>query len=104
MSSIFEIKEGIQRQTTNETIIYTVDTGDVGSSPTVGTVIVYDESDNDADVTSTAMPSGAHTDAGDIITLKPLTALTLNHFYRIEIQFASGSSTYEGMMKVKCTR
>ena len=104
MSSIFEVAEGIQRLTADEKQIYTINTADVRSSPTVGTVTVYDESDNDTDVTSTVMPAGAHTDSGDVITLKPLTALTLNHFYRIEIQFTSGSNISEGMMKVKCTR
>ena len=103
MSSIFEVKEGIQRQSTSETIVRTIDTGDVVSSPTVGTVTVYDESDNDTDVTSTVMPSGSHSDSGDVITLKPLTALTINHSYRIEAQFTAGSATYEGKMIVKCT-
>jgi len=104
MSSILEIKEGIQRMSADETIVYTIDTGGVAGSPTVGTVKVYDESDNDTDVTSTVMPSGSHSNSGDVITLKPLTALTIDHSYRIEVQFTVGSSTYEGVMIVKCTR
>ena len=104
MSSILEVKEGIQRLTSDETIIYTITTTNWASSPTVGTVVAYDESDADTVVTSTVMPSGSHTDSGDVITLKPLTALTLDHFYRIEVQFTSGSSTYECYFRVKCVR
>jgi len=102
MGSILEIKEGIQRQTSDETIAYSITTTNWVSSPTVGTVIVYDESDDDTVVTSTVMPSGAHGNSGDIITLKPLTALTLDHFYRVEVQFTVGSSTYECFFRVKC--
>ena len=104
MSSVFEVAEGIQRLTSDETQIFTINTSKVRSGPTVSTVIVYDESDNDADVTSTVMPAGAHTSAGDVITLKPLTALTLNHFYRIEGLFSIGSNISEFIMMVKCTR
>ena len=104
MGSILEIKEGTQRMSADETIVYSITTTAVASTPTVGTVTVYDESDNDTDVTSTVMPSGSHSDSGDVITLKPLTALTIGHSYRVEVQFTAGSSTYECYMIVKCTR
>ncbi len=104
MDAIFEIDEGKQRMTTDETIVFSITTTNWISSPTVGTVTVYDENDNDADVTSTVMPSGSHSDSGDVITLKPLTALTIGHSYRVEVQFTAGSSTYECYMIVKCTR
>ncbi len=104
MDSIFEIEEGKQRLTTDETIVFSITTTNWVSSPTVGTVTVYDESDADTDVTSAVMPSGSHGDSGDVVTLKPLTALTIGHSYRIEVQFSVGSSTYECYMIVKCTR
>lgn len=102
MNSILEIKEGIQRQTSDEIIIYDITTTNWMSSPTVGTVVVYDESDDDAVVTNDVMKTGSHIDSGDVITLKPLSALVLDHFYRIEVQFSVGSSTYECFFKVKC--
>jgi len=104
MSSILEIKEGIRRQTSDETLVYSVTTTNWASTPVVGTVTVYDESDNDTDVTSTVMPSGSHSNSGDVITLKPLTALTIDHSYRVEVQFTVGSSTYEFYFRVKCIK
>lgn len=102
MNSILEIKEGIQRQTSDEVIIYDITTTNWMSSPTVGTVVVYDESDDDTVVTDTVMPLGSHIDSGDVITLKPLKLLTVDHSYRIEVQFSVGSSTYECFFRVKC--
>ena len=104
MSSILEIKEGIQRQTSDEIIIYEITTTNWISSPTVGAVVVYDESDADTVVTDDVMSTGSHTDSGDKITLKPLSALTLDHSYRIEVQFTVGSSTYECYFRVKCIK
>jgi hypothetical protein len=47
-----------------------------------GTIAVYK---NGADVTSTVMPSGSHSASGNVLTLKPLTALTGGETYLISI-------------------
>lgn len=110
MSSRLEVRERIQHQTTDEAIIYSVTTTNWASSPTVGTVVVYDvgvydetEETTDTIVTDDVMKTGSHGQAGDVISLKPLSDLDLNHIYRIEVQFAAGGSTYECYFRVKCT-
>lgn len=103
MGSILEIKEGLLEQSSNESHPYQITTTPWASSPTVGTVTVYDES-TDADVTATVMSSGSHSDSGNVITLKPLAALTAGHTYRVEVLFTSGSSTWDCHFHVKCPR
>ncbi len=103
MRDELEVAEGTKYQSSDEILVYKITTTNVASSPTVGTVVVYDESVNE-DVTSTVMPTGAHSDSGDVITLKPLQLLTVDHSYRIEVQFAVGSNTWECFFKVKCIR
>ena len=104
MVDILEIAEGILYQSSSETKVYSITTTNVASSPTSPTAVVYDESDNDTDVSATVMPSGAHSASGDVITLKPLTALTKRHSYRVEVVFTVGSNIHEFWFVVKCIR
>ena len=104
MGTILEVVQGELEQSSNESHPYQITTTPWASSPTVGTVTVYDLTTGDTDVTSTVMPAGSHTDSGDVITLKPFTALTAGHKYRIEVQFASASSTWDLEIIVKCPR
>lgn len=103
MADIFEVAEGVRYQTSDETRIYTITTTNLVSSPTSTTAVVYDELDN-SDVTSTVMDTGSHTESGDVITLKPLTALTKGHSYRVEVKFTVGSNIFERYFIVKCTK
>ncbi len=103
MRDELEVAEGTKYQSSDEILAYQITTTNWGSSVTVGTVVVYDEGVNE-DVTSTVMPTGAHSDSGDVITLKPLKLLTVDHSYRIEVQFAIGSNTWECFFRVKCVR
>jgi len=100
---ILEVTEGIRFQTSDETRVYTITTTNLVSAPTSPTAIVYDES-VDADVTSTVMPSGSHSAAGDVITLKPLTSLTKGHSYRVEVKFTVGSNIFERYFRVGCIK
>jgi len=102
MKSILEVKEGTQYQSAGETLVFTITTTNWASTPTSPTAVVYDESNLDTDVTTTVMPSGSHSVATDVITLKPLTALTVDHTYRVEVKFVIGSNTWECFFKVIC--
>ena len=103
MSDIFEVAEGVRYQTSDETRIYTVNTALLVNSPTNTNAVVYDES-VDADVTNVCMNTGSFDETNNVITLKPLTALTKDHSYRIEFTFDVGTSIYERYFRVKCTR
>lgn len=59
---------------------------------------------NRADVTSTNMPSGNHTVNGDVVTLKPLTALVGGNRYVIDVQATVGGDTYIKKIMVKAGR
>ena len=103
MRAELEVAEGVKYQSSDEILVYQITTTNWASSPTVGTVTVYDEGVNE-DVTSTVMDTGAHSDSGDVITLKPLNKLTVDHSYRVEVQFVVGSNTWECFFRVKCVR
>ena len=104
MTDILEIGEGIKYQSSDEKKTYKITTTNVESAPTSPSAIVYDENDNDTVVTSTVMPAGTHTASGDVITLKPLTALTEGHSYRVEVLFTVGSNIHECWFRVACVR
>jgi len=104
MVDIFEVAEGIRYQSSDETRAYTITTTNLVASPTTTTAVVYDETANDENVSSTVMPSGSHSESGDVITLKPLTALTKGHDYRVEVKFVVGSNTFERYFRVRCNR
>ena len=103
MPSVLEVKEGLQEQSSGETIIYTLDANATGwtATPVIVGVIVIDEDDG-ADVTSTVMPSGSHSVSGSVITLKPLTALTVDKTYQIKVKFTGGGNTFEPYGRVRC--
>lgn len=103
MSDILEVAEGTRYQTSDETRVYTITTTNLVSNPTSTSVKVYDES-VDEEVTSTVMPSGSHSESGDVITLKPLTSLTATHSYRVEVKFTVSSNIFERYFRVRCTR
>ena len=102
MKSVLEVKEGTQYQSADETLVYTITTTNWESTPTTTTAVVYDESNKDTNVSTTVMPSGSHSEAADVITLKPLTALTVDHTYRVEVKFVIGSNTWECKFRVRC--
>ena len=99
--SIREISQGTQYQGENETIVYTITTTNWAASPTTPSMVVKNNSTG-ADVTSTIAPSGSITASGDVITLKPLTAMTAGTTYRVEVQFTVGSNTFEVYFFVLC--
>lgn len=103
MSTIIEVAEGVRYQTSDETRIYTITTTNLVSDPTSPSAVVFDES-VDEDVGTTVMPTGTHSATLDVITLKPLTALTKGHSYRVEVKFAVGSNIYERFFTVKCIK
>jgi len=70
-------------------------------TPTLPDATVYK---NRADVTSTAMPSGSHSNSGDIVTLKPLTALVGGNRYIIDVEATVGGNIYLKKIMVKAGR
>jgi len=104
VNDIFEVAEGAREQSSKETKVYSITTTNLESAPTSPTATVYDESDNDTDVTATVMPSGSNSASGDVITLKPLTALTARHNYRIEVVFTVGSNIHNRYLLIKCPK
>ena len=98
---ILEIAEGVQYQTPDEQLIYSITTTNWGSSPSSSAVKVYQEP-RLTDVTSTVMPTTTITESGDVITLSPLKSLTRNNTYRVDVKFTSGSNVFECYFRVKC--
>ena len=103
MASILEVVEGMQYQTSDEEMVYTITTTNVASSPSSPAVVAYDEG-NETAVTTTVFPTNTPSAATDTITLSPLKSLTKGHVYRIEVKFTVGSSIYERYFRVTCER
>lgn len=55
-----------------------------------------------SDVTSTVMPSGSHTASGQVITLKPATAMVAGSDYAFIIQATVGGNTEQRKLIVQC--
>lgn len=97
MANQREITQGLAVQGADETITYTLTTTVWGSSPTSPSAKIYsfDGIETYADVTSTNMPTGSASVSGDIITLPPITALTADQMYRVEVQFTISGNVFE---------
>ncbi len=106
MPDTLQVVEGTIEQSSGESIKYTVDTDDYPPKtivvPTIASALVFDVSTN-SDVTSTVMPAGTVTIATTIITLKPLTALTLGITYRVEVTFTKATNIFVPYFHVRCT-
>lgn len=96
--------EGTQPQGTDESIVYTLTTTPWGSSPSSVQVKVFDASSGFTDVTSTVMPVGSPSVAGDVISFPALTALTAGHLYRIEVKFTSAGNVFEAYGEIRAER
>lgn len=89
-TSILEIAEGVQEQWASEIVTYSLDVTNWGSTPTTPSCQVYEWNASTrtwSDVTSTVMPSGTISVNNNVITLKPLQALTAGKYYLILVTF-----------------
>jgi hypothetical protein len=96
-----EVTQGLQNQTTDEQIVYSITTTNWGSDPSSVSVKAYNVSGN-ADVTATVLPTNSPSVADDVITLSPLKSLVKGNTYRIEIKFTSGDNIFECYFLVQC--
>lgn len=105
MPDTLQVVEETQKQTSGESIKYTIDTDsyppDGVGVPTIASATVFDVSD-DSDVTDTVMPAGSVTIATTIITLKPLIALTVGRTYRVQVKFTKNTNVFEPNFQVHC--
>lgn len=103
MTAKREIKEGLQFQGVDETIVYTLTTTPWGSSPGTLSAKVYSiaSSGTRTDVTATVMPSGSPSAVGDVISLPALTALTNGVLYRVEVKFTCSGNVFEPYAYIK---
>jgi len=104
MSNIREIKEGLQYQGADETIVYTLTTTPWGSTPSSTAAKIYEvDGDTLTDKTTTQM-TGATSVTGDIITLPAITALVAGTLYRVEIVFTCSGNVFEAFAELQAER
>jgi len=103
MSEILEVNEGLQYQSADEELAYSITTTNWASSPTSSSVVAYDENTNTV-VTTTVFPTNSPSESGDVITLSLLKALVIGTLYRIEVKFTTGTNIYECYFRVKCIK
>ena len=103
MPDTLQVIQGPKLQTSNESIAYTIGVAAYPGSGDPSSVIatVFNLSDN-SDVTSTVMSAGSVSVSGNTITLKPLTALTANANYKIQVVFTRSGNVLEGYFLIKC--
>ena len=95
-----EVLDGLQFQRVVELVLYSVNTGPWGGSPTSPSHDVFDEEDLTTSLKSTIM-DGTPTVATDSINLPALGPLVLGTIYIVTIKFTSAGSTLEGYFRVK---
>lgn len=74
-----------------------------GSTPSAGTIAIYDiTTGTEVDVTS-AMTSGTPTISGSVITLPQINAAggTANHTYYVDVEWVAGSDRNVAWMELK---
>lgn len=91
MSDLY-IKEGTQEIGSGETLAYSVTTTPWATSPTAGTIKIYDRTTGYTDVTSTLCSGGA-SESGNTVTFT-LTGATAKHTFQLICPFTSGSNTW----------
>lgn len=99
--NIHEVLDGLQVQSTAESVLYSVDTEPWGGTPTSPSVDVFDEEDLATSVKTTVMPSGNPSVLTDDIILPALTSLTAGIIYRILLTFESAGNTLQGYIRVQ---
>ena len=99
-----EIEEGIVAQESGAaSIAYTLDVAPYpGSSSPSAITETATKIDDESDVSSAVFPAGSSSVAGNIITLKPLTALVAGVTYRIEVEFTRDGNTFRPFFRVQC--
>jgi len=95
-----EVAEGQQKQGVDEEITYTITTTKWGSNPTAVSMVVKDRTNAHEDVTD-QVTTGSISVSGDVITLKTIKSLELDHRYRSEIKFSSGGHVFECYFYIK---
>lgn len=100
MASVLEVAEGLQTQSTAESIVWAIDTSARGTptSPVVATV----KNSAGTNVKSTVMPAGSPTVAANIISLPSLTLLTAGQRYEIRVTYTISGNTQETIINVDC--
>lgn len=96
-----EVAEGLQEQSADEEIVYTITTTNWASGPSNPSAKAYLEP-SDEDKTSTVFPVNSPTADGDVITLSPLKALTKGSLYRVEVKFTAAGNVWECYFRVRC--
>ncbi len=98
--SIREVNQGLQTQGEDEKITYTIDTSNWASSPASESMVVKNAAGTD--VTST-VTTGSTSVSGDVITLKPISGLTADTRYKVEVKFtAGGGAPFECYFYINC--
>lgn len=101
--SINEVLEGLQEQSADEKLGYSLTTTPWGGVPSNAVVKAY-EAGSDIDVTATVFPANVPTIFGDVITTDKLRNLTKDKTYRIEIGWDDTDGYHwEAMFRLLCT-
>ena len=104
MSKIREIKEGMQYQGADETIVYSLTTTPWGSTPSSTAAAIFTVvGDTYTNLTTTCM-TGATSVTGDIITLPSIHTLAAGTQYRVEVLFTASGNIFEAVAMIKAER
>lgn len=105
MTELREVIESPLDQGKDETISYQITTTPWCTAPSLPVVTIYDVTGGIYTALSVAelaivMPVNNPTIAGDVITLSPLKALTVDKVYRVEVKFTAGGDVWEAWFLV----
>jgi hypothetical protein len=88
--------------TPDEVRAWQIDVTDYGSTPASLAMILYDETNGDADVSSTKL-AGSITASGNTVTTKQVTGLVKSYNYRAEVKFTcSDGNVWEVYLRILC--
>lgn len=98
--NIHEVLEGIQEQSTAESVSYIVNTLPWGGTPTNPVIDIFDEEDLTTSLSSTHL-TGSATVNGDNVATKVVGSLVEDVIYRMTVQFVSNGNTLQGYVRIQ---
>jgi hypothetical protein len=104
MSNVREIKEGLQYQGEDETIVYTLTTTPWSSSPTTTSAKIYDVVGDTLTDRSSTLMTGSTSVVGDVITLPSIKGLTAGTLYRVEVKWTTSGNIFEAFAELQAER
>lgn len=89
--AVRQVIDGDKTQAVGEEVVYSINTVPFGTALTILDVYVFDTADLETDLETTMMPTGSHSVAAGVVTLKPLIGVEAGKKYKVVVEFQTAA-------------